>query len=582
MASTDEKRPAAAAEVSQALPDGARSERRRHVQEVLSVQRQSLDRLENDLAHGLRALGDEISRNLAEGGPAAPDLKPQLDELNRLLGAERAELERHRAGWEQARIDLGRLEQELRVREVLLREAQAQQEQRLSELAMARDQLVEARTQASVANERQEQLRRELAERQQQAVAAEEETTAQRRRIARQFKIQHAEHLAQLEQRKAELDELSVARGSQLESQLAASQAQAQQSAEEVKQLRSLLEGHGAEAPEAQARIASLEAEIVELRDAVDEARAASAQAASIEERAEANSVELKQARAEAASLAAEVAQLRAALEQAEAVATNAAEELTRSTVHRSVDREEWTKLQSEHDRLATELQKAQRRLEAAAAAKPAGDDDLQRRLEMAVEETRELKRANSDLEAKLKSRGATPTAAPAAGGGLDWEAQKQRLLASLEADDSDDEEAIAERQSIEKTIRITDEVLAKKEEEIAALKEQLETQPVEPAATARANDEALDGDETIREEREKLRALQEEWRTKIGKAEIEISIERAKIGRERAELAEKMQLYGQVPSGLTATGEPAEPVKPGRGRWLSMLGLKEDDKPEK
>ena len=200
----------------------------------------------------------------------------------------------------------------------------------------------------------------------------------------------------------------------------------------------------------------------------------------------------------------------------------------------------------------------------------------------MAVEEMRELKRANTDLENKLaKSRSAGPGAGGCTSTGLDWEAQKQRLLASLEADEPDDEEQVAERNTIEGTIRITDQIVGQKDEEINELKRQLAELPgtmSSKAATEGAIAEVLDRDEIIREERERLQQLQLEWREKIGKAETDLSVERAKIARERAEIADKMQAFNPGQEPRTQAGNVSDTSKPARGRWLSMLGLKEVD----
>ena len=157
--------------------------------------------------------------------------------------------------------------------------------------------------------------------------------------------------------------------------------------------------------------------------------------------------------------------------------------------------------------------------------------EDLERRLQMAVDEMRELKRANSDLENKLtKARSSGPAAGPVQATGLDWEAQKQRLLASLEADDPQDEEEVAERNTIEGTIRITDQIVALKDEEISDLKRRLEEQSGSKGSKAAAEGEVadiLDRDEIVRAERERLQQLQLEWREKIGKAETDLSVER-------------------------------------------------------
>jgi hypothetical protein len=158
----------------------------------------------------------------------------------------------------------------------------------------------------------------------------------------------------------------------------------------------------------------------------------------------------------------------------------------------------------------------------------------------------------------------------------MDWESQKKRWLASLEEDDRDDEEAVAERQTIEGTIQITDQIVGQKDREIAELKRQLEEQSGGTSGGTAAMSELLDTDELIREEREKLRLVQDEWREKIGKAEIDISVERAKIARERMELEEKLRVYQNEQATRPSDGTPAAPEKPARGRWLSRLGLKD------
>ena len=53
-----------------------------------------------------------------------------------------------------------------------------------------------------------------------------------------------------------------------------------------------------------------------------------------------------------------------------------------------------------------------------------------------------------------------------------------------------------------------------------------------------------MDQDELIQQEREKLRLLQEEWREKVRQSEIDISIERARVARLRAEIEDKVSNY--------------------------------------
>lgn len=666
MATMDEKRPQAPSESAPASPsDGTRAERRRRAHDVISTQRSYLDRLENELAEGLQLLSDELGRDferhlatqqaslLPDGTPGV-DLLPQIDELNRQIAAHLAELDQVRAAREQTQVESGRLEQELRVREVLLREAQAQQEQRRAELNDLREQLADAQSQSVAAQERQEKFRRELAAEREKASAAIEETKVQRRKLARELKTQHADRSAEFEQRKAELKALEMARNTELERQLAASQDEAEQARRALQELKSTLDQRTQELANSRGRIDSLDAETTTLRDTLDKAqslrardaeemsRAGAKDAGQQQELAAARSqVEtlgvqvaeldrkcnefsgriaelndalhqaqaslasnaeelsrvqagdsaasegLNEARARIAALEGQIAELGEDLRRAQAEAAHHADELSRAKTGGSADRGLLAKLREERDAIAKKLEAAEAGLSKAGKADPHKVDDLERRLQMAVEEMRELKRANTELENKLtKSRNSGAPAGPVHSTGLDWEAQKQRLLASLEADDPQDEEQVEERNTIEGTIRITDQIVGQKDEEISELKRQLAELPgtmSTKAATDGAIAEVLDRDEIIREERERLQQLQLEWREKIGKAETDLSVERAKIARERAEIADKMQAFAPGQEPRTQGGNTSDASKPARGRWLSMLGLKEvDETPEK
>ena len=113
-------------------------------------------------------------------------------------------------------------------------------------------------------------------------------------------------------------------------------------------------------------------------------------------------------------------------------------------------------------------------------------------------------------------------------------------MLASLEADG--DPEQAAERIKIEEVIRTTEESLAQRDREISDLKELLEQQSAHlgsMAVGAAAVAEALNTDEIVQQERDNLQHLQEEWRAKLRQAEVDISVERAKLARERADLEE-------------------------------------------
>jgi hypothetical protein len=86
--------------------------------------------------------------------------------------------------------------------------------------------------------------------------------------------------------------------------------------------------------------------------------------------------------------------------------------------------------------------------------------------------------------------------------------------------------------------------------------------------------EEILGADKTIAAERERLAALQSEWQEKLRSAELEFSLERAKLAREQAAVKERLFDLQKLESqaGPTDSGD----AKPGR-RWRLALGLGDD-----
>jgi hypothetical protein len=251
-----------------------------------------------------------------------------------------------------------------------------------------------------------------------------------------------------------------------------------------------------------------------------------------------------------------------------------------------------------ETEALAGQLAEAERRLveveerQAAAdrrqpAAAPPEDQsealaDMKRRYELALEDLREQKRKVAELQERPAP---VPRAAAAANPNdrLDWESQKQRMLAALEADVGEEDEASqAERLKIREVISRTDAVVAGKDREIEDLQELLAAQAAnlgEVAVGASAFAEMLSGDEIVRTERERLQQLQREWEEKLRQAEIDLSVQRAKIARDRAEIEERQRVWQQQQTDHGPVGtDMAKSIKPQRGRWLTRLGLKEDE----
>ena len=165
--------------------------------------------------------------------------------------------------------------------------------------------------------------------------------------------------------------------------------------------------------------------------------------------------------------------------------------------------------------------------------------------------------------------------------GRLSWEAEKERIMAALESEDNGSQTTVR-RTEIEEVIRVTEDALAEKDREIEEMKQVLDSQASnigQVAVGAVALGEILDKDALIREERENLKRLQQQWEEKLRRAEIEISLERAKLARGKAELEEKLHTYEHHRQTAEAQSSPPG-AKPARGRWLARLGIK-DDPPE-
>jgi len=160
----------------------------------------------------------------------------------------------------------------------------------------------------------------------------------------------------------------------------------------------------------------------------------------------------------------------------------------------------------------------------------------LRRRLDLALEDLRDARR-----EVETLREGSSPQIDVS-----DWESQKRSLLARLDDPStvSRSRDSRADRDSgrshpveMQHVIDATDEALRRKEEEIEELQRLLQHQSENLgsfAVGAAAIENMLAGDELIQQERENLDRLQTQWRDKLKQAEIEISMERARIGWRR------------------------------------------------
>jgi len=242
---------------------------------------------------------------------------------------------------------------------------------------------------------------------------------------------------------------------------------------------------------------------------------------------------------------------------------------------------------------LEKQLEQTQHQMAAAATAAAIDgigreeNENWRQRCETAMEELRELKARNEELQ--LQGGRSSKNGAPGGSGAgvLDWETEKQRILAALEADyDDEDGGENSEKIKIQEVVRKTDQILGEKEREIGELQEVLKMQTGslgEVAVGAAAVGQIFDSDAVIREQREHLKRLETEWEEKLRRAEIEISMERAKIAREKSQLEEKIRAMERQETEPfpRAVVEQNPLTKPTRGRWLERLGLKDIDKDE-
>jgi len=569
-----------------------------------------------------------------------------LEQQQRQLNAEQDEWERlqDEATSQQQELAefLQKQQDELNQRENLLDAEEAQLRQVQSSLDASQRELDEQVEQLSHVRKRVDEKLLTLEKDREQVDGLAQETKSQRRRIARQLLEQKSEQTRALAQEwellqkqqaalateralfekqqaeasglsasaQAELDQLAAERDS-MAAQRDSMAAERDSALAKLAKVGAEFASHKSEYAQAKtAHVAEL-AQLIETQTALEQVRTewSTAQVGWAETQAE-----LVQAlEAAQAELAAAIAQSEAATAEAQAVLQkrlaeadrkfNLAADEARELRRRNAELEEQLaqrpegpnaaevaqilRLTEERDSLTERLADAEARAKKGAAPADIQQklQDLQRRFELAVEDVRELKTANSDLEKQLRTakNAARPADTPS-GGNLNWEAQKKKLLAALESEvDEDDEDSQRKRLSIEGTIQITDEVIADKQREIDELQQLLESQSSQMggmAVGAAAIAATLDQDELIQNERRRLAELQVEWEEKLRRAEIDISVERAKMARERAALEEQLAEANFQQKSTAAATMPDKPDEKGKkatgGRWLARLGLKD------
>jgi hypothetical protein len=200
-----------------------------------------------------------------------------------------------------------------------------------------------------------------------------------------------------------------------------------------------------------------------------------------------------------------------------------------------------------------------------------------------------DLRQQNEELAARLAAQTTRNIKASTLGNivsheQMSWEQRKEMILQQLDEDEFADANTHAnsdndvqvdahaeQRLEVRQIIETTEHEIARRDREIEELREIVRTQSEarDGVAIGAAGLAAmLDTDQLIQQERQKLKDIQQQWEAKLRQAEIDLSMERAKLARERMEL-EKQQ-----------TEQPAERISAGtekQRRWLDYLGLKEE-----
>lgn len=205
-----------------------------------------------------------------------------------------------------------------------------------------------------------------------------------------------------------------------------------------------------------------------------------------------------------------------------------------------------------------------------------------------------ELHSQNEALAAKIanaKIQEKTPDNSLEAGEMLSWEERKRLILLQMEEDSFDANQFAASLSSEIKSGKETPGAfidrlrleIEQRDDEIAELRnlldQQAEARSDGTAIGASAIADMLDTDELISHEREKLQRLQAEWEEKFREGEIEASLERAKLSRERQEVsAKKHELELQLEQLQREYRQTNAAGGGSSRRWLAKLGLAEDD----
>ena len=204
--------------------------------------------------------------------------------------------------------------------------------------------------------------------------------------------------------------------------------------------------------------------------------------------------------------------------------------------------------------------------------------EQLRSQLLEARHESVELRMQSNDLGSRLaKFQGVSSGQKSET---LTWEQRKEALLQQLEAETQAEAPCDPRKVlNIERIVEQTSIEIKRRDQEISDLKTLIEQQSIAHDGMSigvGAIAEMIESDSLIVAERLRLKELRDDWEQKQRQAEIEMSMERAKLARERLELQEKTRTFHD--NNPPQTEEELKSNKASsRGRWLARLGLRDE-----
>ncbi|GAB5404066.1 MAG: hypothetical protein Aurels2KO_22970 [Aureliella sp.] len=501
----------------------------------LSLAQSSTRQLESQLQQAV-----ELSNSLATREQDIAHRESQLDERTSKLSEELAASLRIQARTERQRKTIAaglrrqRAEMRLELANDIAKQqsSERQESEHLSEtITGLRAQLEQSDAERAAISEQVETLRQRESELTAQVTTLNETLSAQEASAGNSDELQLK--IRQLEEDNAQLEESLGNQREQLEEEMDAENARLLQVISKLNGTIEELEKQAKSAEDVIGQLQAAESEIEQLRSAVDNSNASLADAPSSEE--------IQQANSRIEQLEQQIVEKDDLLAQASTDAPDPEQESRLDELQQQVAdyQEKIDALQQENDRLT-----------AAEHSMPPGGN---------------RPHVNFNQES------------------LSWEERKKLIMEQLEDDTPQTSEEEATKLEIESILETTQSEIERRDRDIEELRSIIEQQSDTKqgvAIGAAAIAQMFDDDELVVQEREKLKSLQGEWEDKVRQAEIDISMERAKLARQRSEVESKVaELEAQLAKhGGTLPPPPSEDTAGGRTRkWLEHLGLKDE-----